>query len=341
MTDKQWHDLLRVIDGEPIEPLPVGLIIDSPWLAPWHRVSMMDFFSDDEVWWQANLKAVRRFPDVWFLPGFWPEYGMCTEPSAFGARCVFPENEFPFVEKSLHDYAEVKNLTKPNCRIAGLAPFAIKRLARHRAKIEATGHRVRFATSRGHLNIATYLLGHTEVMIGVRTNPDEVHKLLNTVTDFIVDWLRYQATQFDSIDGILVLDDLIGFLGEADFQQFAVPYLKRIAEAIDCRVKVLHNDCEGRITARHLAEMGYNVFNFSFKHSLAEMRQLAGETVTLLGNVPPRDVLALGTPDDVAQSVADALAPIADRRRIILSVGGGTPPGAPDENIEALLAAAR
>jgi len=25
-----------------------------------------------------------------FLPGFWSEYGMCTEPSAFGARCSFP-----------------------------------------------------------------------------------------------------------------------------------------------------------------------------------------------------------------------------------------------------------
>jgi uroporphyrinogen decarboxylase len=341
MTDQQWNDLLRVLGGELIEPLPVGLIIDSPWLAGWHGVSMMDYFSDDEAWWQANLKAVRRFPDVWFLPGFWAEYGMCTEPSAFGGRCGFPENEFPFAEKMLHDYADVDKVTKPKCRVHGLCPFVIKRLARYRGKIEAEGHRIRFATSRGHFNIASYLLGHTELMIGVKTNPHEVHRLLDVVTDFVVDWLQHQAAEFDSIDGILVLDDLIGFLGEADFRQFAVPYLKRISDAVDCSVKILHNDCHGLITARHMAEMGYNVFNFSFEHPLDKMQELCGRTVTLLGNVPPRDVLALGKPDDVARIAAEALAPVKDRRRIILSAGGGTPPGVSDENIDALVAAAR
>jgi len=74
---------------------------------------------------------------------------------------------------------------------------------------------------------------------------------------------------------------------------------------------------------------------------LLEMRRACGETITLLGNVPPRDVLARGTPDDVMRSATEALAPIEDRRRIILSVGGGTPPQAPTANIEALCAAAR
>ena len=70
-------------------------------------------------------------------------------------------------------------------------------------------------------------------------------------------------------------------------------------------------------------------------HSLSQMRETAGESVTLRGNIPPRDVLALGTPDDVKQSVADALADIDDHRRILLSVGGGTSPETPTANIEA------
>jgi hypothetical protein len=31
------------------------------------------------------------------------------------------------------------------------------------------------------------------------------------------------------------------------------------------------------ITACYLAEMGFNLFNFSFEHGLGEMRQAAGE----------------------------------------------------------------
>jgi len=39
----------------------------------------------------------------------------------------------------------------------------------------------------------------------------------------------------------------------------------------------------------------------------------------LLGNLPPRDVLAQGTPEDVRRGVAEVLGPIQDRRRVIVS----------------------
>ena len=341
MTDDQWRDLLRIHDGELLDPLPVGLIIDSPWLADWHGVSVMDYFSDDGAWLAANFAAVRRFPQTLLLPGFWAEYGMCTEPSAFGAPCVFPENELPFARKVLYDYAEVRRLKKPDCKTGGLCPFVVKRLQRAQKEMERQGHRIRFATSRGPMNIATYLMGHTELLLGVKISPREVHQAMEIVTEFTVDWLRHQVAAFPSIDGILVLDDLIGFLGEEDFRQFVLPYFRRIADSVDVRVKALHNDCHGLVTARLLGEMGFNLFNFSHEHGLDEIRRLAGPDVVLLGNVPPRDVLALGTPEDVARSAAAALASVDDKRRIILSAGGGTPPGVPSANIDALRAAVR
>ena len=338
MTDQQWLDLLRVLDGELLTPLPVGLIIDSPWLPGWAGMSILDYFTSERLWLEANLRAVRQFPSVMFLPGFWSEFGMCTEPSAFGARCIFPDNEFPFAEKVMHDYADVARVKKPSCRTDGLLPMVIKRLAHCQAEIERAGHAIRFAVARGPLNIASFLLGHTEMLMGIKTDPEEIHQLLAIITEFLVDWLQYQAATFPTIDGILVLDDLIGFLGEKDFQAFAIPYFQQISAAMKVRVKALHNDAQGMITARHLAEMGFNLFNFSFEHRLDVVRQAAGESVTLLGNIPPRDVLAGGTPDDVRRSVAESLAPLADRRRLILSCGGGTPPGVTTENIEALAA---
>jgi len=341
MSDLQWCDLLHVLNGEVLNPLPVGLIIDSPWLPGWAGASVLDYLTDDRLWLEANVKAIRQFPDVMFLPGFWAEYGMCTEPSAFGAKCVWPKDDFPFAGKVLRDYADVDKLQKPNCRTDGLCPFVIKRLEHMQPEIEREGYQVRFATSRGPMNIATYLLGHTETLIGVKTEPEAIHKLLQVVTDFICDWVRYQVAYFPTIDGLLVLDDLIGFLGEDDFQAFAVPYLTQICEAVDVAVKALHNDCHGLITARYLSQMGFNLFNFSFEHGLAEMQQAAGDGVTLLGNIPPRDVLAQGTPEEVRRSVAEALAPVEDKRRIVISAGGGTPPGVPTGNIEALCEAVR
>ncbi|MGD0382258.1 MAG: uroporphyrinogen decarboxylase family protein [Thermoguttaceae bacterium] len=337
MTDSQWLDLLKVIDGDLLDPLPAGLIIDSPWLPGWAGVSIMDYFSDDRAWLQSNLKAARQFERIMFLPGFWAEYGMCTEPSAFGAKCIWHENDFPSAGKMLFRYEDVNNLTKPNCRSDGLLPFVIKRLRRCRRAIEDSGHRIRFAVSRGPLNVASYLLGHTELLIGVKIQPGEIHKLLSLATDFIVDWLAYQAECFDTIGGVFILDDLIGFLGDKDFREFVLPYFKKIFACLNVPVRMLHNDAAGLITARYLSEMGVNVFNFSFKHGLDEIRRLAGESVVLLGNIPPRDVMAQGTGDDVRRNVRAALATIEDKRRLILSCGGGMPPQASTANVQAFI----
>jgi uroporphyrinogen decarboxylase len=271
------------------------------------------------------------------LPGFWAEYGMCTEPSAFGAKCVWQHESFPSVEKLLSNYGETSRVKKPNCRTDGLLPFVMRRLQRCRPAIEAAGHRIRFATARGPLNIASYLLGHTEFLIGLKTNPEDIHRLLAIIADFLVDWIGFQADTFDTIDGVFLLDDLIGFLRDDDFQQFALPYLKRIYDSRNVSVRFLHNDASGLVTARHLATMGVNLFNFSFQHSMEAMRAAAGPSVVLLGNIPPRDVLAQGTPDDVRQCVVAMLKATTDRRRMIISCGGGTAPQTPAANLDALL----
>ena len=336
MTESQWHDLLRVINGELLDPLPVALIVDSPWLPGWAGVAMLDYFLDEQTWLQANLLAVQRFDCIWLLPGFWAEYGMCTEPSAFGAKCTWQEDTFPNTGKVLHDYREINRLKKPNCRTDGLLPFVIRRLQRCHPAIEAAGHRIRFAVARGPLNIASHLLGHTEFLVGLKTNPAEIHRLLEIIAEFLVDWIGWQADTFDSIDGIFLLDDLIGFLRDDDFQQFALPYLKQIYDSRKVVVRFLHNDAPGLITGRHLATMGVNLFNFSFQHGLEEMRAAAGPSVALLGNIPPRDVLAEGTPTDVRHWLAEMCGSLADSRRVIISCGGGTAPGTPAENLDAL-----
>jgi uroporphyrinogen-III decarboxylase len=340
MKDAQWQQLLEVIQGREVRPLPVGFIIDSPWLPGWCGMTLMDYFSSDDLWLEANLRALQEFPEVCFLPGFWSEYGMCTEPSAFGARCRFPENEFPFAEKVIASMEQAGELPKPDPRTDGLLPFVLKRLQHSLPAIQKAGHQVRFAVARGPMNIASFLSGTTEFMIAIKCNPEEVHALLETITSFLMDWLEVQVKAFPTIQGIFLLDDVVGFLRESDFQAFALPYLRRIYQAFPFPVKFFHNDAKGATTAKYLNEIGINLFNFSFQHSLAEMKAWAGNSVTLLGNIPPRDVLAQGSPDEVFKTTRESLASIQDHNQLILSCGGGMPPEAPTENIRALLRAA-
>ncbi len=341
MTNEQWEKLLAVLDGDVVDPLPVGFIIDSPWLPGWAGQTVLDYYSSDRKWLDANLKAIRTFPDVLFLPGFWSEYGMCTEPSAFGTRCRWEENALPYADKIIRSIDDIANIEKPDPRTDGLLPFVLRRLKLQQPQIEEAGHRIRFAVARGPLNIATFLMGTTEFLMALRTDLEPIAKLLTLIADFSVDWLRLQKECFPSIEGLFVLDDIVGFLGDADFRQSALPYLKQVFGCLDVPVRFFHNDAQGLVCAPYLAEIGVNLFNFAFEHSLGEMHQRAGDSVTLLGNIPPRDVLAQGTPEEVAASVKAALESVNDKRRIILSCGGGMPPDVPTGNIQALLHAAR
>ena len=340
MTGEQWEKLLAVINGKVFQPVPVGFIIDSPWLPGWAGISALDYYSSEQMWFEANLKAIEQFPDVMFLPGFWSEFGMCTEPSAFGANCTWQPNEMPYAGKVLDDIKSAGSLSKPNPKQDGLLPFVLNRLKHYQDRIERQGHGMKFAVSRGPLNVASFLAGSTEFLMAVRTEPAEVHKLLGTVTGFIIDWLELQIETFPSIDGVFILDDLVGFLGERDFKSTALPYLKRIFKSFDVAVRFFHNDAAGLVCAAYLPEMGVNLFNFSFRHTLAEMKELTSNAVALLGNIPTRDVLAAGSPGDVRSSVRAALDSVEDKSRIILSCGGGMPPDVPAENIEEFLSAA-
>jgi uroporphyrinogen decarboxylase len=339
MTPEQWERLLAVLKGELVKPLPVGFIIDSPWLPGWAGVSTIDYFSSEQMWFEANLKAVRQFPDIMFLPGFWAEFGMCTEPSAFGSKCSWPENELPYPDKIITDISGVDSICKLNPGTDGLLPFVLNRLKHYQNQIEKAGHVIKFAVSRGPLNVATFLMGSTEFLTAIRTSPDQMHKLLGIITDFIIDWLELQAEMFPSIDGVFILDDIVGFLGREDFRKMALPYLARIFRSFQVAVKFFHNDAAGLVCAPHLSGIGVNLFNFSYQHTLAEMKELTRNSITLLGNIPPRDVLAGGTPEEVRSSVKAALDSVEDKRRIILSCGGGMPPGVSNENIKAFLSA--
>ena len=64
MTEKQWQQLKETIEGKESSPLPVGFIVDSPWLPGWYGINILDYFTNDELWFAANLHAMNSFPDV-------------------------------------------------------------------------------------------------------------------------------------------------------------------------------------------------------------------------------------------------------------------------------------
>jgi uroporphyrinogen decarboxylase len=66
------------------------------------------------------------------------------------------------------------------------------------------------------------------------------------------------------------------------------------------------------------------------------MKKLTGDTVTLLGNIPPRDTLSLGSSADIRKWVAEQKK-MTDLSRVIWSCGGGMPQDTTTENIRTFI----
>lgn len=337
MTAEQWQALTSLIAGDPVDKPLSGFIIDSPWIPGWYGISTLEYYSSERSWMDANKKAIETFPDSIFLPGFWSEYGMCSEPSAFGAKSIWQKNDLPHADRLITDISEVSGMSCPDPSSDGMLPFIIERLRKMEPEIIDMGHEIKFAVARGPLNIASFLMGTTELMLAIMLQADEVHKLMRIITDFSKRWIRLQKEVFSSIDGILLLDDIVGFIAEPECKTFAVPYIKEIFQSFDAEIRFFHNDASGLVSTPHIGEMGVNLYNFSFEHSINEIRKLAGPDIALLGNLPPRDVLAAGTPDKVKEETIKMVQAVEDKQRIIWSCGGGMPQDVSTKNIQAFV----
>jgi uroporphyrinogen-III decarboxylase len=166
--------------------------------------------------------------------------------------------------------------------------------------------------------------------------PEKVETLLKKITALLKDWIGLQRETFPSIEGLLLLDDIIGFLGEPEFKAFALPYFRELYDA-SLPVRFLHNDAPCRVSAPYLEDMGVNLFNMGIDVKLPELRTLTRDRVALVGNIPPRDVLAAGTPESVAGAARELLDSLPDPSRVLFSCGGGMPPGVSTANIAAFV----
>ncbi len=262
---------------------------------------------------------------------------MCTEPSAFGAKLVWLEGNLPHADKIISSNDQINDLQLPNVKTDGLLPFMLQRLVSMEPRINKEGHHLKFAVARGPLNIASFLMGTSELMMMIMLEPETTHKFLELITQFTINWLQLQKESLKEVEAILILDDIVGFIGQPEVEAFAVPYIKRIFESFETKVRLFHNDAQGLVSAPYLKEMGVNLFNFSFEHSINEIRALAGSDVALLGNIPPRDVLAAGPADEVKKWTSKMYSETTDKNRILWSCGGGMPPDVSSENLHAFL----
>ena len=319
----------------------MALIVDSPWLPGYEGIHTLDYFLNTETWYEINMRLIDRFPDVAWIPGFWIEYGMATEPSAFGVRTHFHPDRPPSIEPVVTDITHWADAPLPDVHEDGLMPLVLRRYKQTEERLRAEGLNIKMVASRGPMVTAAWVMGVTGLMTGMVTNPKEVHKFLDTMTTTIINWLHAQLDEISEPEGMMLLDDIVGMVSVNHYQEFIAPRLRRIFDEFEGLIRIYHNDTPCAHLFPALAEANFDVFNFTHEVDIAQAKAMMGHRVAMMGNVPPLNVGVRQSPEAVIKWARDCLDKAAPGGGMILSVGGGISPGMPAENVDALVEAVR
>lgn len=144
-----WERFKQAARLEEPDQVPVAFIVDSPWLPGYAGINTLDFYLRPDQWFDIHRGLLDRFPDAVWIPGFWVEYGMAAEPSAFGARIHFHGDSPPSIEPVATDPALWAEAPVANPQEDGFMPLALRLYKYAEERLQSEGLGIKMVAARG------------------------------------------------------------------------------------------------------------------------------------------------------------------------------------------------
>jgi uroporphyrinogen decarboxylase len=344
MLNQAWENFMIAARGGEPESVPVALNVDCGFIASAFGIDALDFYMYPDRWLDAYVTLMARFPEVVFLPGFWVEFGMAAEPSAFGTPVMWRHDQAPAMRHLNLSQDDWARLPQPDPYSDGLMALVLRRYWNLEHSGELTEpHRIHFVAARGPFTIAAHVLGGSQFLAALDDEPGSTSAVLDVLDIFTETTIRFLRAQLGCLReplGVVVLDDIVGGLTANAFGRYAAPFLQRIFKTFNGLVRVFRCDTPCRPVLPQLPELGFEVFHFSHRMDMREVRTTLGSQIALMGNVSALEIMARGMPEQVESAGRECIARAGKSSALILSAAGTVLSGTPTENIDALVRAA-
>lgn len=184
----------------------------------------------------------------------------------------------------------------------------------------------------GPLTVVSGIIGAERLLRMVVKNPQFVLRLLDYVTDYMVE-LAKRETEADQ-DFFWIAEPLASLLSPKRFWRFSGQYLKRIIDAAD--VPVFLHVC-GKTTQHtpYFVQTGAEVLSIDYSTDIEACIRMVDENVVIMGNVSPAN-LRFGTKEEVEEEVRAILSVCEGFPNFVLSTGCSIMEGTPEENMQVL-----
>ncbi len=325
MTPKER--VQAIIRGEPYDRPAVTPIFMS-WAAGFIGRTYRDYYLDGDVLARAqvavaqafNLDQVSAISDPW------------REASAYGMEFDYPEQGVGRPRKLLIQSPddtgrirrfEIESAPRPRQRIESV---------RQMARVVGRTHSV-LGWVEGPLAVYADLRGVENMFLDLIDDPRMYVEPAEIIIDNQIRFARAQIAA--GADMVGIGDSVASLISPHMYEQFALPFEKRLVDAIHeaGAAAKLHVCGDISKSVALMARTGCDVIDVDWMVPLDETRVAVGPDVTLAGNFDPSAVLLQGT----AQEVADAARACIESGggRFLLQPGCEVPPGTPEANLRA------
>lgn len=262
---------------------------------------------------------------------------LSVEAEAFGAKVRFTADEVPAITGQLISDEDEANSLEIPALTAGRAMQSVE--AVRMAKQRITDKPV-LAGMIGPYSLAGRLCDVTEIMYLCFDEPETVHTVLDKVTAYLI---RYgQAMKDAGADGIMMAEPLAGILSPDMAEEFSMPYVKRIIDALqDKDFAVIYHNCGNSVPQmlEGIYQLGAAAYHFGNAIDMAAVLKATPADALVMGNIDPAGQFASGTVESITAATHDLLDKCGSYPNFVPSSGCDIPAHAKWENIQAFFAA--
>lgn len=163
------------------------------------------------------------------------------------------------------------------------------------------------------------------------TDPILAHELLSRITDFTIEYMSLQKNA--GVDALQLFDSWAGILGRAQYEEFGLTYIRRIAEAFpDFPFTVFSKGAVASLP--DIANINCTAIGLDWNMDMHQTRGIVGNTKTLQGNLDP---CLLYSDAKTIELEVNKLLDSFESPRHIVNLGHGVYPDIDPEKVKVLI----
>ena len=260
---------------------------------------------------------------------------------ALGATLTYMPDVIPIHEIPAVNTAEdIESLEPADPYKNGRMPQIIETVKVYMDKFK-NSENIISAGCEGPITAAGSAWGMENLMRNMIKNPELVHKILEKITDSIIEFLNAQMEL--GPDNVSIADPSASCtcISPEFFKEFAFPYYKKIVRKVNSPTFLIHICGEIFNIIKQITRipkmMAISVDMVDLKDA---KKEIGKKFVALMGNVPT-EIMRYGTPIQVEEAAKKCIQAAAEGGKFILSTACDISPKTPPENIRALINAGK